>query len=179
MKNYVVDNPEDFRKKILGKINNIVKDKDKKISTNIEIGIFNYSINESIQKQIIKKWDNPLFCDIYIRRLAVILTNLKKNEHLVAKIKNKEINLEEFAYFKHQQIAPEKWESLINMKKLRDDNKYEPKLEAATDNFTCYKCVREKREAKKCTFYQLQTRGADEPMTTFVTCLTCGARWKC
>ena len=34
-------------------------------------------------------------------------------------------------------------------------------------------------EYSKCTYYQLQTRSADEPMTTFVTCINCGNRWKC
>ena len=51
--------------------------------------------------------------------------------------------------------------------------KYEPKLEASTDDFKCWKC-----KSKKCTYYQLQTRSADEPMTTFVTCINCGKRWK-
>ena len=59
-------------------------------------------------------------------------------------------------------------------KRIRDQNKYEPKLEASTDKFTCRKC-----HSKKCTYYQLQTRSADEPMTTFVSCLDCGKRWKC
>ena len=31
---------------------------------------------------------------------------------------------------------------------------------------------------KKCTYYQLQTRSADEPMTTFITCLNCNNKWK-
>ena len=31
----------------------------------------------------------------------------------------------------------------------------------------------------QCTYYQLQTRSADEPMTTFVTCIKCGTRFKC
>ncbi|KAM0685429.1 transcription elongation factor TFIIS, partial [Conglomerata obtusa] len=39
-----------------------------------------------------------------------------------------------------------------------------PKLEAETDIFKCGKC-----KQRKTTYYQLQTRSADEPMTTFVT----------
>lgn len=44
---------------------------------------------------------------------------------------------------------------------------------ASTDMFKCSKC-----KQRKCTYYQLQTRSADEPMTTFVTCCHCGNRWK-
>mgnify|MGYP001186892887 FL=1 len=44
---------------------------------------------------------------------------------------------------------------------------------ATTNIFTCKKCGK-----KKCSFYQLQTRSADEPMTTFVNCLVCGSSWK-
>jgi transcription elongation factor S-II len=47
-------------------------------------------------------------------------------------------------------------------------------LSATTDLFTCKKC-----RSKQCTYYQLQTRSADEPMTTFVTCVNCEARWRC
>ena len=68
---------------------------------------------------------------------------------------------------------PEKWKTLIENKKIRDENKYIPKIEASTDDFTCGKC-----KSTKCTYYQLQTRSADEPMTTFVTCLDCGNRFK-
>jgi len=46
--------------------------------------------------------------------------------------------------------------------------------QATTTMFRCHKC--KKRE---CTFYQLQTRSADEPMTTFVNCTNCGNRWRC
>ncbi|KAJ4937136.1 hypothetical protein JOQ06_001717 [Pogonophryne albipinna] len=42
-----------------------------------------------------------------------------------------------------------------------------------TDLFTCGKC-----KGKCCTYTQVQTRSADEPMTTFVFCNDCGNRWK-
>jgi transcription elongation factor S-II len=38
----------------------------------------------------------------------------------------------------------------------------------------CSSCKKKTR----CDFYQLQTRSADEPMTTFVTCLECDRKWK-
>ena len=47
------------------------------------------------------------------------------------------------------------------------------KLNGLTDMFRCGKC----RE-RKCTYYQMQTRSADEPMTVFVRCTVCGNRWK-
>jgi len=39
--------------------------------------------------------------------------------------------------------------------------------------FTCGKC-----KGTRTTYFQMQTRSSDEPMTTFVTCLTCNNRWK-
>uniref|UniRef100_A0A7N8XD23 Transcription elongation factor n=1 Tax=Mastacembelus armatus TaxID=205130 RepID=A0A7N8XD23_9TELE len=42
-----------------------------------------------------------------------------------------------------------------------------------TDMFICSKC-----HGKSCTYTQVQTRSADEPMTTFVSCNSCGNRWK-
>lgn len=42
-----------------------------------------------------------------------------------------------------------------------------------TDMFICSKC-----RGKNCSYTQVQTRSADEPMTTFVLCNGCGNRWK-
>ncbi|CAM0877242.1 unnamed protein product [Alopecurus aequalis] len=44
---------------------------------------------------------------------------------------------------------------------------------ASTDQFKCGRCGQ-----RKTTYYQLQTRSADEPMTTFVTCVNCNNHWK-
>ncbi|XP_063810710.1 transcription elongation factor A protein 3-like isoform X2 [Pseudophryne corroboree] len=42
-----------------------------------------------------------------------------------------------------------------------------------TDLLQCDKCRK-----KNCSYNQVQTRSADEPMTTFVLCNECGHRWK-
>ncbi|XVF29731.1 hypothetical protein REPUB_Repub15cG0147200 [Reevesia pubescens] len=44
---------------------------------------------------------------------------------------------------------------------------------ATTDQFKCGRCGQ-----RKTTYYQMQTRSADEPMTTYVTCVNCSNRWK-
>lgn len=44
---------------------------------------------------------------------------------------------------------------------------------ATTDQFKCGRCGQ-----RKCTYYQMQTRSADEPMTTYVTCVNCNNHWK-
>ena len=73
----------------------------------------------------------------------------------------------------HQELNPEKWTEMIIAKSKRDKNKFEVNIAAATDTFTCRKC-----KSNQCTYYQMQTRSADEPMTTFVNCLVCSNRFK-
>ena len=166
-----INNPTEFRKNISNKFNSIIE--DEVLSINIERGVFNYSLKEASTKKIIKKWENPRFVQIYIDRLRTIYINLKNTEFL-NQVKNKEVTPQHIAFMTHQEMQPSRWATLIEDLKIKNQNKYTPKIEASTDNFTCYKC-----KSKECSYYQLQTRSADEPMTTFVTCIKCGNRWKC
>lgn len=168
---YKIDNPDEFRTNIANKLAGILG--DNKDSSNLEKGIYNYCLDHATKLNIVKKWDNNYFVKIYLDRVRTIYLNLK-NSDLKIKVQNKNIKPHEIAFMTHQEMQPNKWDALIQEKKIRDENKYEPKLEASTDNFKCYKC-----KSNKCTYYQLQTRSADEPMTTFVNCLDCGNRWKC
>jgi transcription elongation factor S-II len=176
----VVSEPEYFRNKIKNEINkHLIKyginpeNNIDKMAKNLEKGIYNYAIEESTKKNIVKKWENIYFVHIYIDKLRAIFANLS-SPYLIEKINNKQIKIHIIAFMTHQEMQPEKWSVLLNDKKMRDQNKYTPVIEASTDYFTCRKC-----KSKKCTYYQLQTRSADEPMTTFVTCLNCGQRWRC
>ena len=166
----IIEDPEEFRTNVVSKLDNIIK--NNKISTNLEKGIFNYSLKQCEEKKLIKKWSNEYFIIIYIQKLKTILFNLS-NEGLYNRIVNKEVKSHEIAFMSHQELRPDLWDELLELKKIKDENKFKPNIEASTDDFTCGKC-----KSKKCTFYQLQTRSADEPMTTFVTCLDCGNRFK-
>ena len=166
-----ITNPSEFRENVRERLQSFIPDEN--MCKNLEKGIYNYCIKEATERQIVKKWDNVYFVHLYIDRLRTLYYNLK-NPQLVERITSEEIKPHEVAFMSHQQIMPEKWASLLSDKKIRDANIYAPKLEASTDGFTCRKC-----KSKECSYYQLQTRSADEPMTTFVTCITCGNRWKC
>lgn len=174
MSTYNITNPDDFRRKISQKLSvffDMTEHKDT-YATNLEKGIHNWTIKESANKRVIKKWDNPFFVQIYLDHLRSVYINLK-NKLLVQMVITHTIKAHEIAFMTHHEMCPEKWDNLIAKKSIRDKNKFEQNLEAATDTFTCRKC-----RSKKCTYYQMQTRSADEPMTIFVTCIDCGNRFK-
>ena len=160
-----------FRNNIINKIDANIN--NLKISKNIERGIYNYAVCQAKSKNIVRKWENKYFLQLYKNRLRSIYLNMKNAEFL-DKIKTKQITTTQLCKMTHQEMRPEKWRKLIDAKIKRDKNMTSVNMSAATDEFKCYKCKK-----NKCTYYQLQTRSADEPITTFITCLVCGNRWKC
>ena len=170
----IVPNPSEFRQNVCRKLQALIALSPQGIE-NLEKSIYNYCIKVAGERNIVKKWDNHNFVQLYTDRLRSIYLNIQspKNDFR-ERLLTKQIKPQEVGHLTHQEMAPAKWQKLIEDKKVRDENKYAPKLEASTDNFTCRKC-----KSKECSYYQLQTRSADEPMTTFVTCLDCGSRWKC
>jgi len=164
-----VDNPEEFRSKIRCKIDEVLHNEHN--STNLEKGIFNYALKEADLHKVVKKWDNRQFVQIYLDRLRSIMNNL--SDEILAHISDGSLKPQVLAFMTHQELSPDKWSVLIDKKSKRDQQKFENNMAAATDTFTCRKC-----KSKKCTFYALQTRSSDEPMTIYVTCIECGQRWK-
>jgi transcription elongation factor S-II len=168
----IISNPDQFRLNIRSKINDILNNQNQ--SDNLEKGVYNWALKESTTRKVVKKWDNLYFIEIYQSRLRSVYINLKNNPKLLNLITSGEIKAHEIAFMTHQEMMPEKWDTLIDKLAKQNKNKFEVNLQAATDTFTCRKC-----KSKKCTYTQVQTRSADEPMTTFVSCIDCGCRWKC
>ena len=110
----VVNEPDVFRKNIVDKLYSIIKNKN--ISENLEKGIFNYTIQKSEEKNLIKKWNNTLFVLIYIEKLKMIVHNIK-DKKLYNKLINKEIKAHELAFLSHEEMRPDIWKELIELKK--------------------------------------------------------------
>jgi transcription elongation factor S-II len=166
-----IDNPGSFRNNIRGKLQELLESEKKAI--NLEKGIYNYALKEANNRKVVKKWDNPYYVQIYLDRLRTIYINLGKTA-LLTWVKDGTVTVKNLAFMTHQEMQPEKWDALIQAKIKKDKSKYDTQQEAMTDTFKCRKC-----HSNKCSYYQMQTRSADEPMTTFVTCIECANRWKC
>jgi len=171
---YTLTNVKSIRNNVINKINDIIINKN--MSENIEKGCLNACLETAKNKRIIRKWENKEFLMLYISKVKQVLFNIdpKNNTYIFEKLQHKEIKSYEVAFMTHQELNPDLWQPIIKEKIKRDKSKYEINMEAATEEFTCYRCGK-----NKCTYYELQTRSADEPMTTFVSCLNCGNHWKC
>jgi DNA-directed RNA polymerase subunit M/transcription elongation factor TFIIS len=144
----------------------------------LEIGIYNWSIDFADKHQIIKNWENNKFKKIYINKCVSIISNLDeelylKNKTLYNRLKDGEFLPHELPYLSLQEIYPEKWNYIIDDIHKKEEATMNNKNISKTDQFKCGKC--KKRE---CSYYELQIRSADESATLFITCLNCGAHWK-
>ena len=167
---------------------------------NAELAVYNWAVTNTEKNIILNKnkhhelevpsWENKLFRLRYKQRLLSVLFNLKNNPDMIKKVKPKELET-----LTSGQMWPEgpqgqmerkirEKETAMEMSKAKMDAEYEGIL-------TCPKC-----KSKKTSYYQMQTRSADEvsfplvlivpskrrltirqPATNFCSCL-CGHRWR-
>jgi transcription elongation factor S-II len=163
----------DYRKKVTEYLN---KNVSSDIASEIERTIFNWTIVTSENNSITRLWTNDLFKNLYITKASSIIDNINPESHignknLVSKIMNGVVDPSNLVNMSPYDIFPEKWEIII---KRQENTIIEKEKEKAyTDQFKCHKCKK-----RKCTYYQMQTRSADEPMTVFITCVNCKNKWK-
>ena len=151
---------------------------DEKKCRRIESSIYNDTIQFSKRNDIKRTWENVHFKSLYIARIRSIYSNIKPGSYLNnTKFKDKiisgEIDPATISKLSNYDIFPENWQELIEDNMKKDKHKYELKPEAMTELFKCRKC-----QGRSCTYYEVQTRSADEPMTQFITCLDCNNHWK-
>ena len=170
------DDINDLRKSNIEIFNSIINNIE--LSNLIEHSILRYTIDICDERKIIKKWDNNNFKKIYFNKSRSLYSNISsesyiKNINLLKNIKNNKVELNNIAFMTYQELFPEHWKKFLDEKHKKETCMYEDIIEAMTDEFKCGRC-----KNRQCSYYELQTRSADEGMTTFITCLKCGNRWK-
>ena len=136
------------------------------------------AITDAASKNVIKHFENKLFQICYMSAARKIISNLDSksyvnNDYLVKKVKKGDLQIEHLATMTHIDYAPNAFVEFRERQQLREQAQLEGNKAMATDMFKCGRC--NKRET---TFYELQTRSADEPMTKFISCINCGNRWR-
>ncbi len=148
------------------------------LSKKIEQSIYNYIIKISKEKNIQRRWTNPIFIKLYEAKILSIYSNLKQDSYignttLISRLKEKKVDVKKLGNLSVYDIYPDNWKELLSAKSKRDKIKYQLKPEAMTNLFKCRKCG-----SRETSYYEVQTRSADEPMTQFITCLKCDNNWK-
>lgn len=157
----------------LDKIESLDKSKIK----DIENSVFNKTINDIRINWGIPSWDNPTFVGIYIDTARHIFLNISPktyvgNKYLITRINSEEVNAKLIAFMKPEEMAPERWKSITEAVNNKEMELYNKANMAGVIHY-CKVC----KKKTKCSFYQLQTRSADEPMTNFWSCLECNSNW--
>jgi len=163
---------DNYRDEILKKFNTILNEEESKL---VEKNIFDF-VNEYINK---KNLNLKLFKKLYISKSRQIYHNLNEKSYVenkkLQKLLHKKIKLEKICDYSYEDLKPNKWKKFSKDIDILNSEIFDNKKINTTDQFKCPKC-----KNNKCVYFQLQTRSADEGITSFITCINegCGFNWK-
>ena len=144
----------------------------------LESCIYNGAIHEAKQRNLVRSWSYPLFIHMYKIRARKILSNFDGssyvgNTELYTLFKEGTIDFKGLSVMNTYELFPSRWRDQFEKQQIREKKQLEGNRNMATDQFLCTRCWK-----RECTYYEMQTRSADEPMTIFITCVNCGKHWR-
>jgi transcription elongation factor S-II len=139
-----------------------------------------YELTIQIEEELIKasSEDKKFNKEKYLKQVKLIISNLKNNKEIANEIltgtilPNRLSNMRagDFLSNANKEQRKKLEEDAFNSRRS-DWNRL--KHPGKPGIYKCGKC-----KGNKTTYYQAQIRRADEPMTTFITCLDCNHSWK-
>jgi DNA-directed RNA polymerase subunit M/transcription elongation factor TFIIS len=184
--NKIRDNTIALFSKKLTKLNDIqIRD--------LEIGIFNFTLDYATNRNIPLTWSSNILKDIYIAKARSVYSNLNPdcyigNENLISLIYTgdddiplskkktssyKTILPHDIAFMTHEEMYPDRWRVINEITEKKMKEAFEVKAVAMIDTIYCKKC-----KSNKISYYDYQIRSSDESASTFFTCLNCNFKWK-
>jgi transcription elongation factor S-II len=125
-----------------------------------------------------RRWENPEFQAHYQVIARRTITNLDptsyvKNAGLVAAVLSKTIPIQEVPFLPMTELFPDMWKAMMEQQVKQEIRALEGDKDMSSNMFKCKGCGK-----SQTTYYELQTRSADEPMTIFIRCIPCGKQWR-
>ena len=153
---------------------------DSKNAEDFELFMLNLLVDQATKDGVDVDWANRTFWNMYRSRAIALYENLlgqesyvKNDQKLLERFKAGELDLKTIAEMTPMDMCPARWKDSVE-RIIEEEKRLYSKNQNASIFMGCSGC----KSKTKCDYYQLQTRSADEPMTTFVTCLECDRRWK-
>ena len=160
---------------------------DPELALQLEKATWNATIEWCVSRGSAACWDDDAVRWWYTHRVLGVAYNLRTNKALLDKVRAGTIPAFRdprvpdarpcVLDMKPWELNPGMWEKAFERAAMMEmrRSEYNPDPDKIPDGaFKCGKC-----KGRKTTYYEMQTRSADEPMTCYVRCVMCGNRWKC
>jgi DNA-directed RNA polymerase subunit M/transcription elongation factor TFIIS len=179
---------EEHRIKVERKFNQAFQENSNMISFEPQVNNLEKSIfNEAVRYIKRRETDDTMqvtegeFIRIYRKVFMKVYFNLFRNPcatYVQSRVLNGDWDITDIAHKSHNELDPyraiQSNEQFDRYVFIHNDSDQMKRIKA--ENKGVFKCGRCKSD--QTSYTQAQTRSADEPMTTFVTCEKCGNRWK-
>jgi DNA-directed RNA polymerase subunit M/transcription elongation factor TFIIS len=164
-----------IRDKVIQNFREVVNEIAEELETHLLSNVVNYCKLNGIDVD----WANKIFWNTYRSKAISLYENLRTDgtvtntENWAKKLLSREIDPKAFVEMPAEELCPSRWKAALDKIVEAEIRLYSKNVSAAIYLY-CSRC----KKKSKCDYYQMQTRSADEPMTTFVTCLECDREWK-
>jgi hypothetical protein len=135
----------------------------------LERACYNTAIDMCRREGVVPEWGSPFFEACY----KALSTQMRRNLPVLKELCGAGVDPAVAILTPSWEMYPEVWEKELRVNAMRNIS-YGDTPKPNTCVFACPRC-----KSRECRYFELQTRGADEPSTMFVLCTACGKRWRC